>query len=794
MRFLLLITRKMNLIIKKTVSLYIQQIKPMKNSIYVFFIFMCMLCSLAKAQNLPVYKDRSQSVSVRVSDLLGRMTLEEKTLQMQDLFFSDLMTEGIIDTAKTAAALKSMSFGSITGPNQTVAQLAANVNRFREYIAKNNRLGIPVLCVAEALHGLTQEGATIFPQAIAMGSTFNPLLIKNMAGQIAAEAKSAGVDQVLSPNLDLARELRWGRVEETFGEDPYLAGQMGVAYIKGCKENEIICTPKHFVAHGSPLSGLNLASVAGGEYDLHSVYLKPFADAIRETDVLSIMNAYSSYNGVPIAASRRLMTDVLRGELGFRGYVSSDWTSIDFLYSFHHVAANTQEAARMAVLAGIDCEVAGNCYDHLTDLVKKGLLSENDIDTCVRRILTVKFEAGLFDRDKPIDIKLIDEKVHNAIALNYALRVARESAVLLKNNNNLLPLNVSNLKSIAVIGPNAGRTQFGDYTWTDDGSIGVNPLQGIRNFVGEAVRVNYAQGCDIWSSDESGIAEAVKVAKKSDVAVVFLGTASAWPGLMTRNAVSGESYDLSSIELPGVQERLLKAIAATGKPVVLVLVAGKPVAIPWAKANIPAIVCQWYAGELQGQAIAEILFGKVNPSGKLNVSFPQSTGHLPVYYNHLKTDRGFYHNSGSPDRPGRDYVFANPDPLWAFGHGLSYTTFSYDSLYMPQQRFSTEDTVKFQVAITNTGTIDGSEVVQVYIADPVSSVVTPVRELKRFQKIDVPSGESREMQFLLPISELAVYDPDGRWKVEPGDFEIQVGTASDSILLKKTLTVYDLIN
>jgi beta-glucosidase len=626
-------------------------------------------------KNRPVYMDPSQPLENRINDLMSRMTLEEKTSQMRNLFFSDYMKDvNVIDTAKVHTAINGMSYCSvISRRDQNGKELAKSIAMFKRYIAKHNRLNIPVICAMESLHGLMHEGFTIFPQSIAIGSAFNPDLMYRVARQIALESKAAGIDQVLAPDLDLARELRWGRVEEAFGEDPYLVGRMGVAYVKAFNEQKIICTPKHFVAHGSPLGGLNLASVPGDDRDLYSLYLKPFAEVIRETGVYSIMNSYSSYEGVPAAASKKIMTDLLRNELGFQGYVSSDWASIEMLHFFQKVAENAEDAAIQAVRAGIDCEVSGLCYANLNRLVEEGKLDESEIDRCVERVLRTKFAMGLFDNPNIPDTTRVDKAVHAPEAIEVALEAARESAVLLKNDNSLLPLQIDKLKSLAVIGPNAAKARFGDYCWTNDGDYGISPLEGIRTLTEGKIKINHAEGCDTWSQDKSKIAEAVDAAKASDIAIIFAGTESGNPGLPLKGATSGESYDLSDLSLPGVQSDLIKAVAETGKPTILVFVSGKPLSLAWEKDNLPAIIVQWYAGEQQGRAIAEILFGSVNPSGKLNVSFPKSAGHLPVYYNHYPTDKGFYKIRGSSEKPGSDYVFSDPAPLWAFGHGLSYT-------------------------------------------------------------------------------------------------------------------------
>lgn len=735
------------------------------------------------------YKDPSKPVDERVQDLLKRMTLEEKVAQMQDLTFEQFSVKGVVDTVKMDAVLQGMSYGSIFGAKLPAPTLARSIAALKKYIKNKNRFGIPIICEAEALHGLIQDGTTIFPQAIALGSTFNPELVGRVANIIAAETKATGVDQVLAPDLDLARELRWGRVEETYGEDPYLTSRMGVAYVKNFNAHKVITTPKHFVAHGSPSGGLNLASVAGGERELRSLYLKPFAAVIKEACPYSLMNAYSSYEAIPIAASKRILTGILREELGFKGYISSDWGSVDMLRYFHSTAANKAEAAKQAVLAGVDVEVDGDCYATLDSLVKVGGLAESEIDKCVSRILTAKFAMGLFDDNTIPDFENLSKVIHTQESQQVALETARESAVLLKNANNILPLNKEKLHSIAVIGPNAAQVQFGDYMWTNDNQYGITPLQGIQTIVGDKVKINYAKGCEIHSQDKRGFAEAVSAASHSDLAVIFVGSMSGSPGRPYPNSISGESFDLSDIALAGAQEELIKAVKATGKPIVVVLVAGKPFAIPWVKDNCEGVIVQWYGGEQEGTAIAEILFGLVNPSGKLNVSFPKSVGHLPVFYNYYPTDKGFYNIRGTIEKPGRDYVFSDPFPIWAFGTGLSYTTFEYLNMVVSSEILTEDQTCTIAVNVKNSGTWDGKEVVQLYVRDKVSSVVTPIKELKRFAKVLIKAGDTQKITFELPMKELALWNVDMKEVVEPGEFELQVGTASDQILLNKTITI-----
>ena len=455
---------------------------------------------------------------------------------------------------------------------------------------------------------------------------------------------------------------------------------------------------------------------------------------------------------------------------------------------FHKTAQNSAEAAIQALTAGLDAEASDNSYAELQQLVENGMLDVKYIDQAVARILTAKFNMGLFEYPLPME-KNYDKVVHAPAHVSLARKIAEESIVLLQNENNILPLQMNKLKSIAVIGPNADQVQFGDYTWSRDNKDGVTLLEALKERVGNQLTLNYAKGCDLVTDDRSGFKEAVDVAKKSDVCIVVVGSASASLARDYSNATCGEGFDLSDLTLTGVQEDLVEAIHATGKPVIVVLLSGKPFAMSWIKENIPGIVVQWYPGEQGGLALADMLLGKVNPSGKLNYSFPQSVGHLPCYYNYLPTDKGFYRSPGSKNKPGKDYVFSSPKALWAFGHGLSYTDFEYLSATISKEDYACEDVIEVTIAIRNTGDYDGLEVPQVYVRDMVSSVVMPVQELKGFEKVLIKKGETKQVIIKIPVSELALYNKEMKKVVEPGAFELQIGRASDDIRIKKVITV-----
>ena len=753
-------------------------------------VFLTLLATVVNAQPFP-YQQAGLPVSQRVDDLMKRMTLEEKIAQIRHLHSWDIFNEQTLDKEKLTAVVGETGYGFVEGFPLTGENCRSSMREIQEYMLTRTRLGIPAFTVAESLHGSAHEGSTIFPQNIALGSTFNPALAYRRACMTADDLHAQGMRQVLAPCIDVVRDLRWGRVEESYGEDPYLCGIFAQSEVKGYLDSGISPMLKHYGPHGNPLGGLNLASVDCGLYDLHAVYLKPFEMVLRHLPVYAVMSTYNSWNRIPNSASRYLLTDILRDRWGFKGYVYSDWGAIEMLETFHHTAANKAEAAIQALTAGLDVEASSECYPELFRLVKEGKLDKSYIDTAVRRVLTAKFECGLFE-DPYGDKHAASGGMHSLRSVELSRQIAEESIVLLKNENNLLPLDMNKLTSIAVLGPNADQVQFGDYTWSRDNKDGITPLQGIKALVGEKIKINHAVGCSMMSRDTTGIGEAVEATLKSDVAVIFCGCSSASLARDYTRTNCGEGFDLSDLSLTGAQSDLIQAVYATGKPVILVLVSGKPFAISWEKEHIPAIVAQWYGGEQEGYAIADVLFGKVNPSGHLTYSFPQSAGHLPVYYNHLPSDKGFYKRPGSYEQSGRDYVFSSPEPLWAFGHGLSYTTFSFDKMECDKNIYASGDTIEVKVQVRNTGQRTGKEVVQLYVRDLVSSVVTPVKQLKAFAKLELKPGEQKEVILKVPVSELYLIDKEGIPFLEPGEFEIQVGNASDCILQKQVIGVGDI--
>lgn len=731
----------------------------------------------------PVYTDADLSPDNRARLLLPLMTEEEKLAQITHLHSGDVFNGQKLNRSRLSLTLGKAGRGFVEGFPLTAENCRDNFREIQKYMVDSTRLGIPAFIVGESLHGSVHEGSAIFPQNLALASTFNPELAYRRAAATSSDLRYQGINQVLSPCIDVVRDTRWGRVEETYGEDPYLNSIFAYNEVKGYLDNGIQPMLKHFGPHGNPSGGLNLAGVSCSPSEFRDIYMYPFEYVIRNLPVNAVMSTYNTTNGVPNSASEFLLTGFLRDTLNFKGYVYSDWGAVEMLHTFHKIAPTEADAALQALTSGLDVEASSNCFRFIPQLVAAGKLNQKTLDTAVLRVLTAKFAAGLFE--DPFGDKKTASALHSEESVRLSRMIADESIILLKNSGNLLPLDISRLKSVAVIGPNADQVQFGDYSWSRNNCDGVTPLQGLRTLLEpEGIRINYAKGADIMSLDESAIPEAVTAAKNSDVAILFLGSASASLARDYSGSNCGEGFDLADTELTGAQQKLLEAVAATGKPVVLILVAGKPYSITWAKENIPAIVAQWYAGEQEGNAIADMLFGKTNPSGHLTVSWAKSAGHLPTFYNHLPGDRGYYHAPGSYSAPGRDYVFSSPAPLYAFGHGLSYTDFSLSGLSAEQRG----DSILVSVKVSNTGNREGKAVPQLYIRREYCPVPVPVLALKKFAKISLNPGESAVVPLNIPVSDFDYTDNSGKKCRFEGTAEILVGFASDNLPLRSTVS------
>ncbi len=730
-----------------------------------------------------LYLDSSQPVDKRVKDLLGRMTLEEKIRQTGFIMGKKLVENKRFSAILTKKLLGNMSIGGIMDPQESSSRTAKIINVIQKYLVTKTRLGIPALIMGECLHGHLSPDATIFPQSIGLSCSWNPGLIKKIAEAVAKEASSVGIRQTFSPDLDIARDPRWGRVEETYGEDTYLCSRLGVAYIEGVQgrkgeivRDKLVATPKHFAAHCAPEGGINIAPADVGIRKLREEYLPPFKAAV-EAGVLSIMPAYNEIDGIPCAASEFLLQKILREEWGFEGYTFSDFGSIDMLTAFHNVAVDLQEAGRQAFEAGLDMEAPEiKCFGkNLLELVKKGVVSRARLDEAVGRILRVKFLAGLFESPY-VDEDKVKEIVHCNRHVKLARKAAGESIVLLKNKDNLLPLD-KNVSSIAVIGPNADVAECGGYCFPKLEDI--SPLKGISEAVSQKTKVNFAPGCDMHDLSREGFKEAMRIARDSDVAIMFVG-GSSMGRKTTRPSTCGEGFDRTNLNLSGVQQELVEAVAAAGTPVVVVVINGRPLSIVWIAEHIPAILEAWYPGEQGGHAIADILFGKTNPSAKLTMSFPRSVGQVPKYYSQKPSSRGIYKKPGSPGKPGRDYVYSQSSPLYEFGHGLSYTSFHYSNLRITPKKMCSCEKVRVRVEVKNTGKREGDEVVQLYVNDVVSSVTTPVKALKRFKKIRLKPGDKKEVKFMLNAHDLSLINRDMKPVVESGKFEVMTGGLKDT--------------
>ena len=756
----------------------------------------------------PAYLNPKLSAERRTRDLIARMTLQEKAAQMlciwQQKSSTMLDENGNFDLQKARTHFKQrLGLGQVGRPSdagggKTARAMAELTNAIQKFFVENSRLKIPVIFHEECLHGHAAIDGTSFSQPIGLGATFDPELVCRLFEMTAEEARSRGTHQALTPVVDVAREPRWGRVEETYGEDPYLVACMGIAAVRGFQGNatfkdkkHIIATLKHFAAHGQPESGTNCAPVNVSERLLREVFLTTFKQAIQKGGAISVMASYNEIDGIPSHANKWLLRDVLRKEWGFAGFVVSDYFAIRELNERpelfgNHLAADGKEAAALAVKAGVNIELPDpDCYSNIVELVKKGVLRESLIDELVAPMLLWKFKLGLFE-DPYVD-PAVAERVSGCKAhRELALQAARETITLLKNDGGIAPLNLRSIKTIAVIGPNADRLLLGGYSGQPKNYSTV--LEGIRSRAG-SIKVLYHEGCKItiggsWQQDEvvpsdpiedrRSIAEAVKVAKQADVVVLAIGgneqtSREAW--------ALNHMGDRASLDLVGRQDELIDAIAATGKPIVALLFNGRPISIRNLTEKAQAIFECWYLGQETGQAVAEVLFGDVNPGGKLPITIPRSVGHLPAYYNYKPAAR-------------RGYLFEDISPLYPFGFGLSYTTFKFGEPRLTKRIIRRNESTTIRVDVTNIGRVQGDEIVQMYIRDKVSSVTRPVKELKGFGRVTLEAGHTATVTFEITPEHLAFYNIDMKYAVEPGEFEVMVGNSSrDRDLQKVTLRV-----
>ena len=746
-------------------------------------------------EDLVNYKNPKLSIPDRVADLLNRMTIEEKVSQMLCIWGQKktilLDEEGNINLQNLGLHLQH-GIGQIgrlsdTAGGQNAVEMARLANSLQKFFVEETRLGIPVIFHEECLHGLVAKDSTSYPQPIGLSSTFNPELIEEIFTAIASEARARGVHQALTPVLDVARDPRWGRVEETFGEDPYLISKLGIAAVKGLQgdgcfkdKNRMIATLKHFAAHGQPESGSNCGPANFSERVLRDIYLFPFKEVIKNADPKSVMASYNEIDGVPSHANKWLLKNILSCEWKFEGFVVSDYYAITELNKKEDTISNglakdKSDAALLAVNAGVNLELPDpDCYPELINLVQSGKLDELVIDKMVYSLLTYKFQLGLFDNPYvEVNPEINELKIENNRKI--ALQAAKEAITLLKNENDLLPLKPKKGNTIAVIGPNADRVLLGGYSGKPRYFTTV--LQGIKEKLGKDVNVLYSEGCKItvngsWDEDivslpdpnenQKLIRKAVYVAKKSDFVILALGE---------NEQISREAWtkvhlgDRVNLELFGMQNDLVKAILRTGKPVVVLLFNGRPNSFNYINDNVSSILECWYLGQETGHAVANVLFGDFNPGGKLPISFPRSVGHIPCYYNHKPSAR-------------RGYLFDDISPLYPFGFGLSYTSFKFSNLKFKKPSIKMGELQKVYVDVENTGRRFGTEVVQMYIRDVVSSVTRPVKELKGFKKIQLKPSEIKTVELNILPEHLAFTDINKNYTIEPGEFEIMVGNSS----------------
>ncbi|QJU60738.1 beta-glucosidase [Sphingomonas sp. AP4-R1] len=756
----------------------------------------------------PIYKDATRPIEARVDDLLGRMTLEEKITQITaiweakaTIFDSKLQ----LDPAKLRARYPN-GIGQFTRPSDAkgpvsprvvpgrgVRQTTDLVNALQRWAVNETRLGIPILFHEEALHGYAAPGATSFPQAIALASSWDPDLVRRINGVIAREVSARGVSLALSPVVDIARDPRWGRIEETFGEDPYLVGEMGVAAVEGLQgpgrarligPDHVFATLKHLTGHGQPESGNNIGPAPVSERELRENFFPPFEEVVKRTGIEAVMASYNEIDGMPSHANRWLLHDVLRGEWGYQGAIVSDYSAVDQLRDIHHITDSLEGAATRALAAGVDADLPeGLSYATLAKAVREGRVREADVDAAVRHMLDLKFRAGLFEHPYA-DAARAERITNDAEAKALALLAAQKSITLLKNDG-MLPLAMpaaGSGKTIAVIGPSAAVARLGGYYGQPPHSVSI--LEGIRTKLGTRANIVFAQGVKITENDDwwedavkladpvenrKLIAQAVEAARGADTIILCIGDTEQ---SSREGWAPNHLGDRDSLDLVGQQQDLFDALKALGKPITVVLINGRPASTVTIAEQANALLEGWYLGEQSGNAVADVLFGTVDPGGKLPVTIPRSVGQLPVYYN-------------AKPSAHRGYLFTENAPLFPFGWGLSYTRFEIGAPRLSRSRIGTGETVQVAVDVRNSGERAGDETVQLYIHDVVSSVTRPIKELRGFQRVTLQPGERRTLTFTLTPHSLEMWNDQMRRVVEPGTFEIMTGP--NSVDLKKAV-------
>lgn len=760
---------------------------------------------LNKNGRMDVYENPKADINKRIDDLLSQMTLEEKTCQTATLYGFNRVLKDELPTPKWKQQIWKDGIANIdenlngwaAGSNSVYARDIKKhvwaMNEVQRFFVEETHLGIPVDFTNEGLRGVAFSTATSFPSELSQGHTWDKALVGEIGQITGQEARALGYTNIYAPTLDVARDQRWGRIEDVYSEEPFLTSRLGVEMVKGLQENYTVAsTAKHFAIYGNnkgAREGQARTDPQTSPREVENIFLPPFTAAIKEGGLLGIMSSYNDYDSIPVSGSKYWLTTRLRNDFGFKGYVVSDSAAVEYLYDKHAVAADMKDAVRQSIEAGLNVKTNFTPPDDfilpLRELVKEGKVSMQTLDDRVRDVLRVKFLVGIFDRPYVNDPEATERIVNSSAHQQVALRAARESIVLLKNDRNVLPL-AKDIHSIAVIGPNADDDSLTRYRYGPNGINGTTVLKGIQDKLGQRVKVNYAKGCEIvdahWpetevlpepltKEEQAGIDQAAAIAKSSDVAVVVLGDSS---------KTVGESASRTSLDLPGRQMQLVQAVYATGKPVVVVLINGRPLSINWIDKYVPGIVEAWFPGAQGGTAIADVLFGDYNPGGKLTVTFPKTVGQIPYNF---------------PTKPNAQWEGEKTrvnGALYYFGHGLSYTTFAYSNLNIRPLQVTSSVSIPawlVTVDVKNTGTRDGDEVVQLYTRDLVSSVTTYEKNLRGFERIHLKSGETKTVTFTLVPRDLALWDRNMRFVVEPGKFRVMIGSSSTDIRLTGELEV-----
>lgn len=760
---------------------------------------------------MDVFEDPSQPIEKRIADLLSQMTVEEKTCQLATLYGykrvlkeempaeswkNEVWKDGIANIDEELNNLTSHTDAAPTQYSYPYSKHAAAINTIQRWFVEETRMGVPVDFTNEGIHGLNHDRATSLPAPIGIGSTWDRALVREAGDVVGREAKALGYTNVYTPILDVARDQRWGRVVETYGEDPYLIAELGKQMCLGVQEEGVASTLKHFAVYSVPKGGRDGSDRTDPHVaprELYELYLYPFRRVIQEAHAKGVMSSYNDWNGEPVTGSYFFLTELLRQKFGFTGYVVSDSEAVEYLFSKHHVAGSKEDAVREAIEAGLNVRtnftMPQTYIMPMRNLVKEGKVSMKLLDSRVADVLRVKFELGLFDHPYVEDPKAADKIVHNEQATAMGLQMNRESMVLLKNENNLLPLNKSAIKNILVTGPLAAAKSYATSRYGPSHNPTTSVLEGITNYVGSNAKVSYTKGCDVtdatWpeseiietpltAQEQAGIDSAVNLAKQSDVVIAVVGE--------DENEV-GESLSRSSLNLPGRQLKLIQALQATGKPVVMVMINGQPLTINWENKYVPAILEAWFPGPESGHVVAETLFGDNNPGGKLSITFPKTVGQIEFNF---PFKPGSQDNQSGKNGWGKTYVNG---PLYPFGYGLSYTTFDYSNLQVTPQQEHQQGDIHVTVDVTNTGQRKGDDVVELYLKQEVSDVTVYEYDLRGFERVSLNPGEKKTVEFTLHPDDLAILDKNMNWAVEPGKFQVMIGASSDDIKLKQEFEV-----